>query len=70
MFTVYFTLEKEILHGSALAVSDWSYYPVGGVRACVWIIATADGKEWVSGGWVGGGLFQDYQTSKTVIEQS
>ena len=43
-------LNKSLHDGSALAVSDGSYYPVQQVGSCGWIISSADGNEWIQGG--------------------
>ena len=39
-----------LLHDTALAVSDGSYFPLHRVGACAWVIATPDGLQWISGG--------------------
>ena len=46
------TLRQHIIAGTALAVSDGSYYPNEEVGACAWTISTPDGKERVQGGGV------------------
>ena len=37
-------------HGTAIGVSDGSYYMTHNVGSCAWIISSPDGSEWVSGG--------------------
>ena len=44
------SLLYHILHGSAVGVSDGSYYPDTNVGACAWIVSTPDGSEYISGG--------------------
>ena len=46
------TLKDCIISGTAIAVSDGSYYPTEEVGACAWTISTPDGKERVQGGGV------------------
>ena len=43
-------LLASILDGSALAVSDGSFYPIQKVGSCGWIISSDDGTEWIQGG--------------------
>ena len=43
-------LLRHLLAGTALTVSDGSYFPDEDVGACAWIIATPDGTQWISGG--------------------
>ena len=43
-------LLSSLSHGSAIAVSDGSFFPEEQVGSCAWIIATSDGKEWIRGG--------------------
>jgi hypothetical protein len=43
-------LRQHLLEGTAIAVSDGSYFPDEDVGACAWIIATPDGAQWISGG--------------------
>ena len=45
-------LLTSLLNGSALAVSDGSYFPNERVGACAWIISSSDGSEWIQGGGV------------------
>ena len=48
-----------LLHGTALAVSDGSYFPLHKVGACAWVIATPDGSQWISGGGLVPGTKED-----------
>ena len=48
--------KKNIVSGTALAVSDGSYYPSKDVGAYAWTISVPDGKEKVQGGGVIPGL--------------
>jgi hypothetical protein len=45
-------LLQAIRHGTALAVSDGSFYPLARIGAATWIITTSDQKEWIEGGGV------------------
>ena len=38
-------LYRDLLSGTALAISDGSFY-----GSCGWIIATSDGTQWIQGG--------------------
>ena len=42
-------LLHHLLAGTAIAVSDGSYFEEYGIGACGWIIATSDGEEWIEG---------------------
>ena len=44
------SLLQHLIQGTALGVSDGSFYPEHNVGACSWILATPDGSEYVSGG--------------------
>lgn len=44
------SLNKHILKGTAVAVSDGSYYPHSQVGAYAWIISSPDGLSWIKGG--------------------
>ena len=44
------SLLHHLTNGTALGVSDGSFYPSHKVGACAWIISTPDGNEWVKGG--------------------
>ena len=57
-------LRQHIISGTALAVSDGSYYPNEEVGACAWTISTPYGQERIQGG---GGLFQDQKRTRTAI---
>ena len=43
-------LLQHLLAGTAIAVSDGSYFEEYDIGACGWIIATPDSKEWIEGG--------------------
>ena len=43
-------LLTSLSNGSALAVSDSSYFSNERVGACAWIISSSDGSEWIEGG--------------------
>ena len=43
-------LFKHILKGSAIGVSDGSYFPFEKLGSCAWILATPDGSEFIKGG--------------------
>ena len=43
-------LKNAIISGTALAVSDVSYYPNEEVSACAWNVSTPDGKERIQEG--------------------
>ena len=43
-------LLHHLLAGTAIAVSDGSYFEEYDIGACGWIIATPDGEEWIEGG--------------------
>ena len=43
-------LKECILKGTAIAVSDGSYFPLERVGVCAWIVASNDGSEWIQGG--------------------
>eukprot|EP00979_Chaetoceros_neogracilis_P010571 scaffold2501_cov164-Chaetoceros_neogracile.AAC.1 len=45
-------LLQAIRDGTALAVSDGSFYPLTRIGAAAWIITTPDQKEWIEGGGV------------------
>ena len=42
-------LLHHLLHGTALAVSDGSYFPIHKMGACAWVVATPDSTQWISG---------------------
>ena len=44
------SLLNHIIDGTALGVSDGSYYPATDIGACAWIVSTPDGSEYISGG--------------------
>ena len=52
-------LLHHLLHGTALAVSDGSYFPIHKVGACAWVVATPDGMQWISGGGIVPGTADD-----------
>ena len=39
-----------ILQGSALAVSDGSFYPDDNIGSCAWVVSTPDGSQYIKGG--------------------
>ena len=43
-------LRRHLLDGTAIQVSDGSYFLDYQVGACAWILATPDGEEWIEGG--------------------
>ena len=43
-------LYASLLNGSALAVSDGSFYPSERVGACAWVISSSNGSEYIAGG--------------------
>ena len=43
-------LKDSILTGTAIAVSDGSFFPLQKVGSCAWVISSPDGSEWISGG--------------------
>ena len=43
-------LLSSLIDGSALGVSDGSYFPQEQVGSCAWILASSDGSEWIEGG--------------------
>ena len=43
-------LLTHLLQGTAIAVSDGSYFPLHKVGACAWIVSTPDGSEFITGG--------------------
>ena len=43
-------LYRHLMEGTAIIVSDGSYFPDYQVGACAWILATPDGNEWIEGG--------------------
>jgi len=45
-------LIQSIRDGTALAVSDGSFYPLSRIGAAAWIISTPDQSEWIEGGGV------------------
>ena len=45
-------LLQSIQDGTALAVSDGSFYPLSRIGAAAWIITTPDQSEWIEGGGV------------------
>ena len=42
-------LKACLIDGTAVGVSDGSYFPIEEVGSCGWIIATPDGSEWIEG---------------------
>ena len=48
-----------LIDGTAVGVSDDSYFPIEEVGICGWIIATPDGCEWIEGGGIIPGLQSD-----------
>ena len=48
--TSLYSLKQHILDGTALPVSDGSFYPSHHIGACAWIISTPDLSEWIQGG--------------------
>ena len=45
-------LESDLYSGRALAVSHGSFFPDSRIGSCAWILSSADGTEWISGGGV------------------
>ena len=43
------SLYDHIIDGTAITVSDGSFFPHSQVGACAWILSTPDSKEWVEG---------------------
>ena len=43
-------LLSSLQNGTAIAVSDGSYYPDSQIGSCGWIIASMNGGEWIQGG--------------------
>ena len=43
-------LLTSLLDGTALAVSDGSFFPVQKFGSCGWIISSPDDTEWIQGG--------------------
>ena len=43
-------LQTDLLNGTAIAVSDGSFYPIEKVGSCGWILASSDGSQWIQGG--------------------
>ena len=39
-----------LVNGTALGISDGSYFPQGQIGSCSWILASSDGSEWIEGG--------------------
>ena len=62
MYNQHLCIKNAIIDGSALAVSDGSYYPTEEVAACAWTVSTPDGKEHVEGG----GMLPGIKNNKTV----
>ena len=60
-------LKECLINGTALGVSDGSYYPVQEVGACGWIISTPDGTEWIEGGGVIPGLKSDQNSYRSEL---
>ena len=58
-------LKECLLNGSAVGVSDGSYFPIQEVGACGWIISTPDGGEWIEGGGVIPGLQSDQNSYRS-----
>ena len=56
-----------LLHGTALAVSDGSYFPLHKVGACAWVIATPDGSQWISGGGLVPGTKEDQSAYRSEL---
>ena len=43
-------LYRHLIEGTAIIVSDGSFFPDYQVGACAWILATPDGDEWIEAG--------------------
>ena len=43
-------LYGSLLNGTALAVSDGSFFPEQKVGSCAWVLASSDGSEYIAGG--------------------
>lgn len=62
-------LKYSIVNGLVIDVSDGSDFSRYEVEACIWIVATPDGKEWVEA-WGWGVLFLVLLRNKIVIKAS
>ena len=60
-------LLHHLLHGTALAVSDGSYFPIHKVGACAWVVATPDGTQWISGGGIVPGTADDQSAYRSEL---
>ena len=60
-------LKECLINGSAVGVSDGSYFPIQEVGACGWIISTPDGGEWIEGGGVIPGLQSDQNSYRSEL---
>ena len=60
-------LKECLMNGTALCVSDGSYFPIQEVGACGWIISTPDGTEWIEGGGVIPGLKSDQNSYRSEL---
>ena len=55
------------MNGTAIAVSDGSFFPHSQVGACAWIISSPDGTEWVRGGGIIPGIPADQSAYRSEL---
>ena len=60
-------LLAHLIQGTAVGVSDGSYYESHDIGSCAWIISTPDGKEWISGGGLIPGIDEDQSAYRSEL---
>ena len=58
-YTIHKNLYDSLLNGTALAVSDGSFFPSEMVGTCAWVLASPDGCEYIAGGGIIPGTADD-----------
>ena len=60
-------LKESILAGTAIAVSDGSFFPLQKVGSCAWVVSSPDGSEWISGGGIIPGEPEDQNSYRSEL---
>ena len=60
-------LLSSLVDGSALGVSDGSYFPHEQIGSCAWILSSSDGSEWIEGGGIIPGPKQEQSSYRSEL---
>ena len=61
------SLYQHIINGTALAVSDGSFFPSHHIGACGWIVSTPDLSEWIQGGCIISGTLDTHSAYRAEL---